>query len=430
MFCGGMTGKDGSAGPPVSVRRGYPYFVLTRTDSTDELKAAIDFHNENPPDHRSTAERQAGQPFSVTGGYRYAGSIYESTQWARINQVWLEGTDAPYWWAVANAVNDRAEGYWVTYNDQNEPNSNIWMAWHDAEVPVAADFEDIGTFVPFEDVTFPAAAADAYFSVWLSEGVIFNIRQAGGVAYDFTLYFLFNAARRGGNLTRLPLEINGVAGTYVSTTAPISATTYGGVTRAFHLLKSPPLTYHDQPHPDVVRDVIRINGIPHDVARGQLVGPRPDNQADRTGGASPWGNLFLGYSPPAATGATTELITMQQQPRGLRLAPPAMYFGWVDNAKEIDFIRLARSQNLQGVIPRHSSDRAYFVLWISDEELRGYDCAVFDIGLVDTRHYCTLTSREGPDQRPGEIFIGHAPVPVAGRAGQILTVTPANHEEG
>ena len=74
---------------PVGSDREHPYFVLTRNPDAAELKAALDFHLENPPVTGFTFPRtylntpssqiQAGQPFRVEGGFNDGQLISEAT---------------------------------------------------------------------------------------------------------------------------------------------------------------------------------------------------------------------------------------------------------------------------------------------------------------------------------------------------------------
>ena len=416
---------------PFDAVRGYPYFVLTRNPDNDELKAALDFYLENPPGERSNQEIQAGQPFTVDGGIRYVGQITEGTDSHRINDVWPEGEHAPTWWVVANTFNDRAEAYWITYFTRNEYVPNVQVAWFDGAAPLEADFVDLGAVNQGELITFPVVGADARFAVWADGGLtgLGSIKNELGVN-DWTLFFAFD--RVSARITVTPFVLNGVDGHYFITTDPLAAAIYSGAMRSFAWYPAHVLSESDQPHPVVVNSLIRVNGILHDVAREALVGERPDNQVDRNDGTSPWAHLNLGYSPIAATGASTELVTMTSR-RGLRFSPPAMFFGWTDEKGssgtfDVDFSALARSQTLQGLIPRHTSDRGRLVVWITETALEGHNCFVLDIG-TDPLYRCNGVPYNSPDGHPGLLWVASGKIPTSGRTHQLLTVTPATHIE-
>ena len=427
--------------PSANQQRTYPYFVLTANPDGDELKAALDWYLENPPGSMRNEQLQAGQPFSVEGGFHYARSIREITGFSRINEVWLEGAPAATWWAVVNALTDRAEGYWIRYTTANEIYHNLWMAVTDDGNPDASDFVDLGELRSGEPFTFPVFADDSFLSFWFPPTVtrvgVFGFTR---LMNDFALSaFGLPALNQAASYT--DLEIGGVAGRFITTRRALSSTTYSGTTRvvSMHPRGEDEYFHHDQ-HTAVITvetSFIRVNGVLHDVARSQIVGPRPDNSADRVLPNSLWAYTSLGYTAPAATGPSSELVTTTQL-RGFRFAPPAMYYGWADSIikpgelepspSDIDFTTLARSQTLQGLLPRHNRGRAYLVVWISEEALGGKTCTRFDIG-VDELILCGLESFEGPDGRPGHIFIGRQQVALAGRFGQLLTVTPADMVE-
>ena len=149
-----------TATQPSSDVRGYPYFVLTQNPDGDELKAALDFHLENPPDHRFVQEIQDGQPFSVSGGYQFTHPLTESNQYSRINNAWLAGTPAT-WWAVVNASNDRADAYWTKYYTQNLNIYDVRIAVTTTLPPAEADFVSVGMLRDGEPYTMPTFAVDS-----------------------------------------------------------------------------------------------------------------------------------------------------------------------------------------------------------------------------------------------------------------------------
>ena len=342
----------------------------------------------------------------------------------------MEGADAPYWWVVANAFNDRAEAYSVTYRTENNLRPNMQIAWHAGDVPVASDFVDIGSVGQGDQFTLPSPAAglreERNLSIWVSgsDAKILLFRDSNGnLAYAF--FFGFGGADPGNHEGPFPntaFELNGVAGYYVrweSTDLEVEGLVY-----SVDLERPSVSVQEDQPDPAVLTGFIRVNGVLHDVARGQLAGVRPDNQVDRKTTDSPWGWVQLAYTAPAATGPLTELVTTQE--RGLRFAPPAMYYGWIERrVTPIDFSALAQSQSLQGLVPRANADRAVFVVWVSNDALGGRDCFQINIGIGESLQ-CGAVPFDGPDERPGRIQIGPAVKPTIGRVGQVLTITPAD----
>ena len=288
------------ASAPVSENRGYPYFVLTRDADTTQLEQALDWFVQNTGD--AHFQGQAGRPFSVSGGTRNAAGIGEATGQNRITDVWLEGAAAPTWWAVANAINDRAEGYWITYRVLNQFVVDVKLALTDTPGVVAGDFADLASGVWHTPFQLPVFAGQKYGYVWTPDGLerTFRFLTTDEIEFDPRT-----------SSARTPLEIGGVSGGYHGlgrSNTTLDSADYSGVTRLLDFRPTNTSVLWPQPHPVIERGVIRINGILHDVAREQLVGDRPDSPADRTIPGSPWGIINLGYSPAESPPNSVALV--------------------------------------------------------------------------------------------------------------------------
>ena len=78
-------------------------------------------------------------------------------------------------------------------------------------------------------------------------------------------------------------------------------------------------------------------------------------------------------------------------------------------------------------MPRHSGSSAYFVCWVADTALRGH--TLLQIELGPDMLNCETIAYDAPDGRAGRLCVGGGSVPVAGRVGQVLTVTPVADPE-
>ena len=93
---------------------------------------------------------------------------------------------------------------------------------------------------------------------------------------------------------------------------------------------------HAQGMMEVVRSYIRINGTSYDIARVQIVGPRPDTLAQRTTTSTPWATLHFTHTAPPTTGATVSIIPVDMR-RNIRpdSMPPMLLSAALSSNKRI-----------------------------------------------------------------------------------------------
>ena len=165
----------------------------------------------------------------------------------------------------------------------------------------------------------------------------------------------------------------------------------------------------DQPDPTFGTAGFRVGGTVYDWAKGQIAGDRPDSPSYRKTGQTPWSSLDLAYTAPAPASDSVETITtLLRSPRGTPgggFEVPAMYYGWTDRGRDVDFSTLSLSDDLHGVIPRHKSPRARLTIWAADSFLGGLQCFELLIAGDADRETCDTEPHAAPDGRSGRLLV-------------------------
>ena len=406
----------------------YPWFVLTRTDAVSEAVAALAFF---------LADRsadQSAQPFAVAArsGIGSGLSFARSNRVNGFNDVWPTAGPNPFWWSFVPAETDEPDQWWIRYWTHNQAEApRVWAGWTDDGNVDGADLVDAGA--P-DAVTVPPRAAPARLVMWLPGTFRINNvygRRADGVAFNPAWYYrlfpyrtAFERDGVAGHIYITPDVVDPADATEVSWTVSIG----GGAGQL-------PRVTHDQPHPDVIRNVLRINGQTMDASRAQVQGDRPQDSTSQIAGVSTFGWMGLQYSAASTEGNDVEEITSSSLARSARGAPslPIMYYGWqtLDETTDVVFSRLLPSHTLTAIMPDHkgfgSSGRATFAVWVASEALDGSPCFEFTIGDSEAVR-CDAMHVTAPDGRLGLGYVAEGTSQVALLRRRLLTVTPI-HEE-
>lgn len=398
----------------------YPWFVLTRTDAVAEAVTALMFF---------LADRNADQslqPFAVAArsGIGSGLSFTRATDRNNFNQVWPVGGPNPFWWAFIPAETDEPDQWWIRYWTHNQPpNPRVWVGWTDDGTVAPADLVDAGS--P-DAVTVPARATAARLAVWLPGTYRMNNlygQRAGGTFFNPSWYYNLGGAtdyQRGGVDGHLRITRDAVQPAD-ATEAVWTVSLGGGAPQQ-------PLINHEQPHPDVLRNVLRINGQTMDASRAQVAGDRPQDSASSILGVSTFAWMGLQYSAASTEGSSVEPITQNRLSRSRGAMPTAaMFVGWAESSPGspggVDVDQWAPSQTLNVIFPRTELKRAYPVIWLSETALGGHDC----FGITWANHdveTCNTAELRGPDGRIGRVLTGLAALDPRGLEGQLLTVAP------
>ena len=413
----------------------YPYFVLTPTDSPAEVVTALtawvaDNQIDMTGEDWSVANRSgSGAGLSFLDGNRLVGDRGVSSA---VYRAWQAAGAAPYWWSLIPAGGRPPDAWWVTYRTSNEPPApRIFAAWHQNGAATAADFSasdfmDAGPNNNFTPPAGPGGDTDAAIAFWLPNSVTglnnvysLPLATASNPAWYYTLLGLLRGVTT-------PLTLGGVAGRYVVVTNE-DPTDWSG---SFVVSVAGDFSAVDredvQPHPDVVREVVRIAGNTYDAARGQLVGEQPQAEDVRVSGNSPWGFLNLKETPDTEGVLVEPGGSMSRNARGRRgLALPAMYYGWTDRGQNVDFSTLSLSEDLRGVIPRHQAPRARLTIWAADTFLLGLHCFELLIAGDADRETCDTEPRAAPDGRSGRLFVTDHSSDVADYADRAFRIVPS-----
>ena len=408
---------------PRNTFNNYPWFVLTQDDDADQVVEAIEYFLANR-DSQGNVDF-SGQPFRVTGGVRYPGQFQDYTDMPSIGDVWPEAGPAAWWWALAAAVGDREEGYWIRYRTWNRARFNIRIAVHTTDAPAAGDWGASFASSAQQPFNLPVFTVDSRISIWMDEDNPIQEYYEGDEASDGRDSTLDQAQD-----AEAPLTLDGVDGFYRAGNATLPVATHSGVERSIYPQHVTDTDEWDQPHPTFGTAGFRVGGTVYDWAKGQIVGDRPDDTDQRAPNTStPWSALWLLYTAPAPAASTVETITTQA--RSLRFPPPVMYYGWAaretrGEVEKIDLGDLGQSQTLEAIMPRHSGPSAYFVCWVAETAMQGHTLLKIQLGpdMLD----CETVAHDAPDGRAGRLCVGGGSVPVSGRVGQVLTVTPADAE--
>ena len=325
----------------------YPYFVLTRTDDPAEVLPALTAY---VADNRVL---QAGNPWTVAAGSgrRYGLVINETNgvQWDQVTRVWPAAGPAPFWWSLIPAGGASPDTWWVRYRTRNEDPTPIYAAWTDDAAPSAAEFVAAGTVVHMTIPAYTGGDATAHLSLWFPDG--YEIQGAPTPTPSW-----WDAYEAGGR-TYGPVDvaIGGTDGAYLTSEAIDPSTAVGMSYQVSSTDVLFPEVEDAQPHPAIVRDVVRIQDVRYDASTAQLVGQRPQTDAERLWPDGPWAWLTLHETPPAqgsTVAAGTASASLRGAPGG-RSEGPAMFYGWSPTRGAIaDFSTLRESDDLHGVIPR------------------------------------------------------------------------------
>ena len=409
-----------AATAPRNTFNNYPWFVLTRDDDPDQVVEAINYFLANR-DSQGQVDF-AGQQFRVTGGTRYPGQFQDYTGDSTISDVWPEGGPAAWWWAIVAADGDREEGYWIRYRVWNVERFNVRIAVHTTDDPAAGDWGASFQSGAQHVFNLPVFVADSRISVWMDQDNPIQRYYEGEASSDGRDDTLF-----GAQDAEAPLTLGGVDGFYRKGNATVPAATHSGAERSIYPSRVTTTEETAQPHPTFGTADFRVGGTVYDWAKGQIAGSRPDGQGDRRPNTStPWSALWLLYTAPAPASGSAETITTAL--RGTRaggLPPNAMYYGWVNDSGNVDLSRLPGAPVLQAIMPQHGERSAFVAIWVSDTALDGLSCIEIQLG-AEMPFTCNGIVRADPGGQAGMLFVGGGRVPVAGRQGHVLTITPVD----
>ena len=417
------TGRWEAATAPRNTFNNYPWFVLTQDDDADQVVEAIEYFLANRDSHGNVDF--VGQPFRVTGGVRYPRTFQDYEADPSIGDVWPEGGPAAWWWAIVAADGDREEGYWIRYRTSNEARFNVRIAVHTTDDPAVGDWGASFASGTLRLFTLPVFTADSRISVWMDEDnpwtTYFEGEDQITDPQDSTLAVAQDAVA--------PLTLGGVDGYYRKGNATVPAATYSGAERSIYPnMRTISVRHENQPHPITGTAGFRVGGTVYDWAKRQITGDRPDSPSYRKTGSMPWSSLELAYTAPAPASGTAERITTQL--RSSRGAPgggfevPAMYYGWTDRGRDVDFSTLSLSDDLRGVIPRHKNPRARLTIWAADSFLHGLHCFELLIAGDADRETCDTEPRAAPDGRSGRLFVTAHSSDVDDYADRAFSIVP------
>ena len=280
----------------IATSQEYPWLVLTRTDDPAEVVTAIaEFVADNAVDQDAhpwgvdpKSGRRSGLDF--TEYLERLPSDVRSGGFQQITSVWPVGGPAPWWWSLIPTGGNSPDTWWATYFVGTDEPVAVRMGWRNDQAFVEADFEAVGLSdaavmpaVPQDVLSNAVPARTAYLGLWVPE----TLGHFTSAADLFISFQEFDAAPR--------LEIGGVPGRWMASRFRIR-TRHAGTTLVINSIRSQ--TEYPQPHPNVVSNVVRIGGNTYDAASQQIVGPRPQNQADRQTGNLSWATLALQQTPP------------------------------------------------------------------------------------------------------------------------------------
>ena len=398
----------------------YPYFVLTRTDDPAEVLPALTaFVADNRVE-------QAGMPWTVAAGSgRRGGLVMNETngvQWDQITRVWPAGGPAPFWWSLIPAGGNSPDTWWTTYRTRNEDPTPIYAAWTDDATPSAAEFEAAGTVVHMTIPAYTGSDAAAHLSLWFPDG--YEIQGAPVPTPSW-----WDAYEAGGRTYgSTDVAIGGTDGAYLTTEAINPATAVGMSYQVSSTDVLFPEVEEAQPHPDIVRDVVRIQNVRYDASTAQLVGDRPQTDAERLWPDGPWAWLRLHETPPAqgSTVAAGSATASLRSDRGGRSGGPAMFYGWTPTRGAIaDFSTLRESDDLHGVIPRYKDPRAKLTIWVADSFLSGLHCFELLVGGDTATETCDTEPHDAPDGRSGRLFVSRNTTNVDTYADRNFRIVPS-----
>ena len=408
---------------PRNTFNNYPWFVLTQDDDADQVVEAIEYFLANRDSHGNTD--QTGQTFRVTGGVTYPRGLQDFTTSPNITDVWPEGGPPAWWWAIVAADGDREEGYWIRYRTSNEAQYNVRIAVHTTDDPAAGDWGAAFASGQQRAFNLPVFTADSRISVWLSVDNPINGYFMGEQSSDGQDTSLVNAQD-----AQAPLTLGGVDGFYRKGNATVPAATHSGAERSIYNVHAQISVEHVQPDPTFGTAGFRVGGTVYDWAKGEIAGDRPDSPSYRKTGQTPWSSLDLAYTAPApASDSVEKITTLVRSPRGIPdgggFEGPAMYYGWTDTRREVDFATLRSSDDLRGVIPRHHNASARLTIWAADTALRGLHCFELLVAGDPDRLTCDTEPQAAPDGRPGRLFVPSGPTSVDDYVDRTFRIVPS-----